>query len=160
MKSVIFSFFLLLLSNYGWAQKITAQTIDVSGGTHSANGYTMTYSVGQTATTTIRANAYIITQGFQQAEQNKTIDTKNTQLIDFQASVFPNPTSDLLHLSISGNVEHDFKLQVFNLNGQLLISKEFNGTTFEIEVQDLPKGEYVLTLNKGDARLSSKFLKL
>lgn len=149
-----------MMSNLCLAQKITSQTIDVSGGAHAANSYTMTYSVGQTASTTIRANTYIITQGFQQAEQNKTIDTKNSQLIDFQATVFPNPTSDILQLSIEGNVENDFKIQVFNLNGQLLIAKEFNGSTFEIEVQDLPKGEYILTLNKGESRLNSKFLKL
>lgn len=160
MKSIIFSLIFMAFTSVCIAQKISNQTIDVSGGTHTANSYTMTYSVGQTANTTLKGNSYIITQGFQQAEQNKIITSKNTQLVDFQAKIFPNPTVDILNLTIEGNVENDFKVQVFNLNGQLLMSKDFNGATTEIEAQDLPKGEYILILTKGDARLSSKFLKL
>lgn len=52
-------------------------------------------------------------------------ETLNTNLLDVNAIRFyPNPTKDQLHIS---GISNNFQLDVFNISGQLLISKILNG---------------------------------
>jgi hypothetical protein len=153
----------LLVANALFAQKITSQVIDASGGTHRANGYSMTYSIGQTAVETLKSANYIITQGFQQANQNTMIDTKDEpQQPDFQATIFPNPTQDVLNLSIENTNEKGFRIALYNLAGQQISQSSFLGNTHQIEVSQLPVGEYILRLQNIDNQkiMVSKFLKI
>jgi hypothetical protein len=153
MKKNNLLYLFLLLSNALFAQKITAQVIDASGGTQRANGYTITYSIGQTAIDVLANSTYIITQGFQQANTNVVTSTKNeAEKLDFQATIFPNPTQDVLNLNIESENAQDFKISLYNLVGQQILQESFSGNTHQIEVNQLPKGEYVLKLQKMDSQ--------
>lgn len=163
MKKNTILLLFLLANNFLFAQKITSQVIDASGGTHRANGYTLTYSVGQIAVETLKSNNYIITQGFQQVEKNNTIGSKeNTQNIDFQAIVFPNPTQDILNIKIENDENDGFEIVLFNLSGQQLSQGSFSEKNYQIEVSHLPVGEYILKLknSKSQKMMVSKFLKM
>jgi hypothetical protein len=160
MKSITTFLVFIAMTIVCQAQQITSQTLVGSGDVHVANGYSMSYSVGQTAFTTLKGNSYIITQGFQQSQENKTIAQNDLQKIDFQANIYPNPTADILHLSIEGNLDTSFLIQIYTLSGQLVLSQKANGASIDIEVQNLPKGTYFLSLNKGEQKLSAKFIKL
>jgi hypothetical protein len=162
IKNSFFSLF-LLLSNLVFAQKITSQVIDESGGTHRANGYTMTYSIGQTAVETLKGNNYIITQGFQQANKNTTINAKDeVGKISFEAIIFPNPTQDILNLRIENSNTDDFKIMLYNMAGQQISRGSFSGKTHQIEVSQLPVGEYIIYLQTIDNQnfMTSKFIKI
>ncbi len=165
MKKNTILLLFLLANNFLFAQKITSQVINTSGGTQQTSTHSLTYSIGQTATTTLKNANYIITQGFQQVEKNSTIGNKeNTQNIGFQAIVFPNPTQDILNLTIKDDDAENisFEITLFNLSGQQLSQGSFSEKNYQIEVSHLPVGEYILKLknSKSQKILVSKFLKI
>lgn len=163
MKKNSILYLFLLIANALFAQKITSQVIDASGGTHRANGFTMTYSIGQTAVETLKSANYIITQGFQQANKNTMIDTEEEpQQPDFQATIYPNPTQDVLNLAIENANEKGFRIALYNLAGQQISQSSFLGNSHQIEVSQLPVGEYIIRLQNIDNQkvMMSKFLKM
>lgn len=161
MKSKFLFFIAFVSITRLYSQKIQHQIIDVAGASFSANGYTMTASIGQTATTTLK-NSIIITQGFQQPEFSKTISAKQAQSVDFQASIFPNPTSELLQIALSGKIEGSFQLLIFNMNGQLLKKEKFEGDTFQLNVSGFAVGQYIIRLQNSDNQcfMTAKFIKI
>ena len=69
-------------------------------------------------------------------------------------SVFPNPSSGLLHLDLNLEQSKNLNLQIFSITGQL----EFNSQVYQLEKGnhlltqevDLPNGMYILVLKEGD----------
>ena len=155
-----FIILLFLIKNTSIAQKITSQVIDVSGGTHRANGYSMTYSLGQTAVTMLKSSNYIITQGFQQPLNNISTQSEETQSIDFQATVFPNPTSALLNLNLQGNLEQTWQMQIVNIKGQIVRNETLQQAENQFDVSNFPNGEYFILLKGKKSVLQAKFLKI
>ncbi|MFN5181483.1 MAG: DUF4465 domain-containing protein [Bacteroidota bacterium] len=68
--------------------------------------------------------------------------------------VFPNPFSDVLtFLNKSGNSSLSFELS--DMSGRIILKDQFSGIDFKINVADLTKGIYLLTLQDD----KNKFLK-
>ena len=163
MKKNTILLLFLLANSFLFAQKITSQAINASGGTQQTSGYSLTYSIGQTATTTLKNTNYIITQGFQQVEKNTSVSVKNdADKITFRATLFPNPTQDILNINIENTENDNFKIIIFNITGQLVFQNIFSNNTLQLEVGHLPVGDYILKLQsmKNQKTMVSKFLKL
>jgi hypothetical protein len=91
------------------------------------------------------------------------IDAKDEpQQADFQATIYPNPTQDVLNLKIENTTVNDFKITLYNLAGQQISQDVFSGNTHQVEVSQLTAGEYILRLQSADNHIfmTSKFLKL
>lgn len=63
--------------------------------------------------------------------------------IDSGLSVYPNPVKDILHIKAAGDVS---EFRVFNLAGQKIHSKKNTSKTPQLDVSDLPTGNYLLQL--------------
>jgi hypothetical protein len=83
--------------------------------------------------------------------------------IDQKIKIYPNPASDLLHIdfgsTFSDNTVH---IRVLNVMGQSRISTytdlgESNGS-FELKIDQLNPGNYLLIVEQGDKRATEKFL--
>ena len=72
----------------------------------------------------------------------------------------PNPASDLVHLQFD-QVIQDGLIQVFNPNGNLLISKKVGiGNFFYLDLTDLPAGPYIIQLQSGQNKMHQKLIKI
>src|SRR5690554_5401906 len=71
-----------------------------------------------------------------------------------QLKYYPNPTSDILTISYS---EILTKVEVFDLNGRLIMSKDFDKETVELDFSRLSSGTYMLNIKTKD---SSQFVKI
>lgn len=156
-----FIIFLCCFSINIQAQSIQHQVLDVAGTNLTAAGYSMSLSIGQTAISTLKANNYIITQGFQQPEFSKITTTHNPEKTNFQATIFPNPTQDILNINVIGIENASYKTFIFNTMGQLIKKSEFVGNEVSVEVNDLPVGDYILRLQNIDSEqfMVAKFIK-
>ena len=67
-------------------------------------------------------------------------------------SFYPNPVSDLLHITSGEN----FTVNVFNLNGKKLISRN---NEQDLDVTGLVQGIYIIEIKAGDNILRDKFIK-
>lgn len=76
--------------------------------------------------------------------------------------IFPNPSTDILFVQTSGENENAL-VEVFDELGKKVIEEKFilNGTVnFSINIKDLPKGWYSLTIIKQNKIVQEKFVKL
>ena len=79
--------------------------------------------------------------------------------IPLQLSVYPNPATDIIHLTdLDGSIR---LINIYNAAGQLVLQQAVNGNPLiEINVTSLSKGFYVGTaIMEGDQTASFKFLK-
>ena len=72
--------------------------------------------------------------------------------------VYPNPVTDLLTIDIEG--QGMYLIQFASLNGQLLYSKETEGTDHQIDLSSFQKGVYLLTIRSKDFIKTEKIIKL
>jgi len=73
--------------------------------------------------------------------------------------IFPNPAEDLFNVSI--DKEGDYKMEIMNIEGQVLISKVIKGeNTSRIDLSNLASGTYILKVNNAKYNYIRKFVKL
>ncbi len=77
-------------------------------------------------------------------------------LAQFKFKLSPNPTKDYLQLSAVKNID---RIEVFNLLGQQISSRELELTQTQLDVSTLSKGIYILKAHIEDAVGSYKFVK-
>lgn len=70
-------------------------------------------------------------------------------------NLHPNPTSNQLHVSLESIPQ---TYQILDLNGKLIATDKANEQAFTIDVQDLPKGMYILQIQTEDGTGQEKFV--
>jgi hypothetical protein len=82
-----------------------------------------------------------------------TLSTKNNELAAL--SIYPNPVKDIIHIK---NINTAIvKVEIHNVNGQLVFSKEKNLTA--LNVSSLPSGIYMLKMYSENAQKTIKLIK-
>lgn len=72
--------------------------------------------------------------------------------------IYPNPVNDYVNVSVLGNDNKQSLLNIFDAQGVLVRTVNMTNNLQRIYVGDLPKGVYLIKLNKGEGNLSSKFV--
>ena len=137
-----FTVILIGLSTSVFAQSIDNQMVSSGGNfTSRANG-SLSSTLGEPSTQTLIRPQLILTQGFQQPEFVIT-DVSETDYPEIMVLIYPNPTTDLLHIK-TNNL--GFSYRVFDLFGKVLLANEiqkeevvinlspFNTSLFFIEI--------------------------
>jgi type IX secretion system substrate protein len=68
--------------------------------------------------------------------------------------VFPNPSSDIVYISIENTVTENISLEIRNINGSLIFREQYeldSGQSFNetVSLSTFPKGVYIITLSDG-----------
>jgi hypothetical protein len=74
------------------------------------------------------------------------------------ARIYPNPANDLLWVENNNNVM--MNAQISDLSGKPLIRQNDKSTLFSININELPAGVYLLTLESKGMKSVQKFVKL
>ena len=73
-------------------------------------------------------------------------------------SIYPNPTSDFLNIKENATIENNINsVQILDTNGRLI--KNFKDHFYKLDIQELPKGNYVLIINTQKGNKTEKFIK-
>ena len=67
-----------------------------------------------------------------------------------QFSIYPNPSSGLI--AVSGKTTNESRLDILNLNGQLIYSKELSGSEEKVDLSTLGKGIYIARMGESSQR--------
>jgi len=137
--SLIFLFILIII-------RIKAQeTIPASGSDIFGNGGSVSYTVGQTANSSIEDIEGNLNQGVQQPYEI-FIETsiENTKTISLEYSVFPNPAKKVVKLEVESFNTEDLRYQILDANGKLLQDKKVEGAETLIFMDTLLNGIYFL----------------
>jgi hypothetical protein len=74
----------------------------------------------------------------------------------------PNPTSDFTNITFDLNVASNVKLEIMNLVGEKVLSKNFLGkrgtNTYKIDTSDLQQGIYLYSIQCGNKKLTKRMI--
>ncbi|MGW8316589.1 MAG: T9SS type A sorting domain-containing protein, partial [Bacteroidales bacterium] len=73
-------------------------------------------------------------------------------------SIYPNPTYTLL--SIETITSELIVIEITSLNGKLILSKELEGTSHQLDLSSFQKGVYIITIRSKDFITTRKVVKL
>jgi len=76
-------------------------------------------------------------------------------------NLFPNPTEGLLNITIAGNAELDFDMEVYGVDGKLLAARKVmkGQKTVELNLSDYAPGMYLITFRNGDQKMVKRITK-
>lgn len=145
---------------YSFAQSILPQVLGTNGTFLSSSGYSVSYTTGQPASSTLISGTSIITQGFQQPNDAYTgLQTFATPTLNIQ--VFPNPTINEVNIVLNVTTTDNYTIQLRDLLGRLLqqrVTQLINGkSTFVFDVHQLPASMYFITIQSGSSDVVHTF---
>ena len=127
MNKLLLSVALVVFALVANAQMLTPTVIASTGGFSSNANGSLSYTVGEmTMVQTFSANGNILTQGFQQPNDNITglIDMTKDEFGSF--AVYPNPAVDNLTFGFQLPEASKVRVTLYNAVGQL-VSEVYNG---------------------------------
>lgn len=153
MKKIYFLFCALTVALFSNAQMLTPSVIASTGGFSSNANGSLSYTVGEmTMVQTFSANGNILTQGFQQPNDNITglIDLTKDAFGSFV--VYPNPAVDNLFYGFQFPEEGKVQISLYDAIGQKI--SDVYSTTYDngkivqqLNVTPYAAGVYLLTMN-------------
>lgn len=124
-RFVLFLFALPLFACPGFSQGVGLcnQVLSAGGKVFVQQGNNWAWTVGEPVIFTLGpVSNYILTQGFHQPDLCQSVSTDETALSDWQIEVFPNPTTDQLHVRFSADKTGALRANVVDLLGRVMIS--------------------------------------
>ncbi len=131
------------------AQKI----ISANGGTATAPGTEVSWTIGEPITATVSDGTTTLTQGFHQTKLTVTA-VNEIQVPDVKIKVYPNPTSDFVMMHLNKTVEKTTYL-LFDITGKLIQQKNMESTDTKIDLNGVANGSYILKLKGGQRPLQT-----
>jgi len=74
-------------------------------------------------------------------------------------SIYPNPASDRLKVTLNG-IEGEVSLRIYDLQGRLVKQTMLNNLDTEINVDDLAKGVYIISVDEEKLPINKRFVKM
>lgn len=144
---------LLGLPNAGWSQD-AQQYVFSSGGEYSQSPQmTVSWTLGDSFINTVELDDRIYTQGFQQSFLTIR-EIKKTEILAFDAKVYPNPTRGILNLKMNSTGE-PYNVDIYDVLGKLVHSSTETRDLIEIDLSSYHAGQYFIRLSsEKQARLS------
>tara|TARA_B110001450_G_scaffold111908_1_gene105676 strand:+ start:65 stop:541 length:477 start_codon:yes stop_codon:yes gene_type:complete len=133
---------------------LSQEVVSSQGDSYISPGGFLDFTVGEVIINTDVQGAYILSQGFHQTNWD-FVGIENHDP-NYDATVFPNPTSDLLNIraSIFDNVSYT----LYDSKGKLLIQNNLSSEQTQIQVSQLASGLYSLILSNKTQNLKTFLL--
>jgi hypothetical protein len=158
---IVFLFCGLLVFLPSNGQGIVRSTLGSGGSTSFNDGILLRQTFGQSSGTEVLSNDYgLLRQGFQQAIKHHSITFALPVLVPAEEGfhLYPNPSSDFVHIEVSGNNEI-FDLQITNLHGKKIYERVKLPAPFAtINVQSLAPGVYFISVISGNTKQTRKLI--
>ena len=130
-----------------FCQTIQPNIITTSGDYFKPNtsSPSLSWTIGECITETYSSTNNMLTQGFQQGHYNAVaIDEISDK--DFSITVFPNPTSDFINISIKSLSENPaiYIIELYDLQAKKLYTTSNYQEEFQMDMHTYPAGTYLL----------------
>jgi type IX secretion system substrate protein len=141
-----------LMSLAAGAQSIDKSVVAVNGGSFSGSGIQVDWTIGQPVINSTSSTIQV-TQGFLPISDNGVAEA--TPILNNAANLlsvkaYPNPVSNILHVSIQQNTAGSLWIQVTDLLGKTVKTASPDAqlnTDVELDMSSLASGMYYLTVN-------------
>lgn len=149
-KTKVGLFFLTVSMGYAHAQ----EAVPATGGDGNGTNGSVSYSVGQVVYTAGSGTNGFINQGVQQPYDISTNSIEDG-MDNILLNVFPNPTKDVLILSIDDTDFSGYSYELYNTQGQLIRQEDVVTHQVNIPMHELNSATYILKVRSTDDREKS-----
>ena len=112
--------------------------------------------IGEPVIETSEGTSATLTQGFQQSRLELVeLDEVVPEELDF--SIYPNPAKDNINIEIKGYEGDDITIELYDINGKILMNKKINAELTSIDVSIYPAAKYLLKMYNADRSISSTY---
>jgi hypothetical protein len=144
------------------AQPKKQEVISSAGGFNIAGGgsISISWTLGETLTTTFSAPGIILTPGFHNTYLITTVEENIQNTI--KITIYPNPAIEILNIEFDTPVDGEISLYLLDPQGKLVKTDKIEPDVKnkQINMQNLPSGIYYLRLTKGKLVNVYKVVKL
>lgn len=150
-QSIVFG--LLLTSTTCMGQTVVSS----QGDSYETTAGSVSFTIGEVVINTETDGTTDLTQGFHQTNWNFL--GLDDHASDYEASIFPNPSTDALNIKVSDY--ENITYSMYDAAGRLVRSGELSSVLTEVNVQNLETGSYQLQLvdEKNNTLKNFKLLK-
>ena len=146
----------LLLSTGVFAQPFE-RLLSPGGDTWSTSEYVVSVSLGEPLIGTLRADEYLLTQGFLQV-YDLTTGTTNPGQTAHRLELFPNPSDGFVNLRHTLSQDRPYRIHIYNLLGNVVYQTRATGAT-TLDLTHLSNGLFILQMEQDQKTYSIKFEK-
>jgi hypothetical protein len=149
-------FFLLFLSVFAgsFTESLYAQqNTSAAGGNATSSSGSVSYTVGQLDYISTQSGTGTISQGLQQPYEILILSGIERKDIQLSASVYPNPTSDFVVLTLEEIETEKMSCGLYDIEGRLISTIIVNGFQTTIPLSNLPNASYLLKIYNDTAIL-------
>ena len=141
--------------------ELERQVISPAGHLYEGNEFQISATMGESIVSTAISGSFVITQGFQQNLETGTTATEHLQKTSVDYKLFPNPTSDQIHVVLSTDQETNLVIRLSDLLGNQLGRRDFSNQkamSTQFDVSRLPSGSYIVSITdgRGQAHISKQ----
>ncbi len=158
MTRLTLTFFGLIICNSLFAQKFTPITISSGGDLLSNADVKMTFTIGEPVSGNISNNSAKFTQGFQ---QNWTIlSTGFSDVLNNNSlMLYPNPTSDIIHIKFEKGISENAIIEMIDLNGKRKLRQMMESNVLEnqINISNCPENLYIINISTQSGKLLGSY---
>ena len=134
-KELYLIFISLFLTATVWSQQVLRDVVSIQGNsaqlTLGDHSYTVQQCIGQSSPiSSFSTSRFLVHQGFLQPLLRAEVTAASLEL---ELVVYPNPTSQVVHIETDLSSQFPLEVEVFDLRGRLIIAqKEKENQTFKI----------------------------
>ncbi len=137
----------VLLLGLGLTGLQAQESVNATGGDASGSGGSVSYSVGQVVYTTNTGTTGSVAQGVQQPYEISVVTAiEEATRINLSVSVYPNPTTDYLTLSINDFDILNLSFHLYDINGKMIQQNKINISETIISITEIPPAVYFLKI--------------
>jgi hypothetical protein len=123
-----------------------------SGGDAIGSGGSMSFTIGQIDYTSSTSGGGSVNQGIQQPYEIFVVTGIQEKEIELTASVYPNPTTDFVMLSVPKF--NNMSYELYDLQGKLIVKQKINSGQTSISMVNLANAIYFIKVlnNKSEVK--------
>lgn len=152
MKQKLLIITSLFVSSFSFTA-IAQQATVASGNNAIGSGGSSSYTVGQIVYTTNVGSNGSVSQGVQQPFEISTLGIDEYPNINLTA--YPNPTSDMLTLSVENHDADNLHYQLFDISGKLIKTDKLVGNQTQINMSSNASGAYFLNITEESKKIKT-----
>jgi hypothetical protein len=137
-----YTFYLVLLTSFGFAQTISKQVIGSAGKTQNSGNIKLSWTLGEPVVGLMTAGGKQLSNGYYPALNLQALSVEDIDM-DVQIRLYPNPTSQALY--VSHPEMNSFGIIIIDLNGKQLYSGTINKEE-PLDVSNYTNGMYLVTI--------------
>lgn len=160
MKNKKTTYYVAFLFSIGMLTTNAQENTVSTGANATGAGGTASYSVGQAFYITSSDPSGSVSQGVQQPIEIQVVLGIEEHEINLYAKVYPNPTTDLINLSVGNTNTTGLTYQLFDYSGRVLTNGKIENEDTSIPMSSYPSATYLLSVTKDNKAIKTfKILK-